>query len=236
MLRWVLGAVLALPCLLNPAQAEEEKSGAAYSVRSCNGVSGCSYDSGTGAAPAGRTNTKYLARSARTARTQAATPARVTQAAESRANLNAAAAPAAAEPRASVAPAALAGIGGGLGGGSLISEARRYVGMTGAQLGVKHRGAWCGEFLGRVARVAGIKTPGNPNLAPEWREAGQRISGPRVGAIALVNRGRGVGHVGIVTGVSDSGDPIIISGNHNNRVAEVTYPRGRIAAYIWPGG
>lgn len=229
MLRWVLGAVLALPCLLNPAQAEEEKSGSPISVRVCNGVSGCSYDTGNGGAASAvtRTGVRGFARAAR-ANAAPLTPARTPRAAVAastpEANL---------EPRGSVAPSFGAGLGGG---GSLISEARRYMGMTGAQLGVKHRGQWCGEFLGRVARVAGIKTPGNPNMAPDWREAGQRISGPRVGAIALVNRGRRVGHVGVVTGVSDSGDPIIISGNHNNRVAEVTYPRGSIAAYIWPEG
>jgi uncharacterized protein (TIGR02594 family) len=139
------------------------------------------------------------------------------------------------EPRQSAIPSlgSLSGLGGG---GSLVMEARKYAGMTGAQLGVKHRGAWCGEFLGRVARAAGIRTPDNPNLAPEWREAGQRISGPRQGAIALVGRGRGVGHVGIVTGVNDKGDPIIISGNHNNRVVETAYPRGRVVGYVWPGG
>jgi uncharacterized protein (TIGR02594 family) len=116
-----------------------------------------------------------------------------------------------------------------------VSEARRYLGLTGAQLGVKHAGAWCGEFLGRIARKIGVKTPGNPNWAPDWREAGQRISDPRPGAIALVNRGRrGIGHVGIVTGVDGSGNPIIISGNHNNRVVETAYPRGSIAAYVWP--
>jgi uncharacterized protein (TIGR02594 family) len=123
------------------------------------------------------------------------------------------------------------------GGSSMIMEARKYVGMTGSQLGVKHRGQWCGEFMGRVARAAGVRTPANPNMAPDWHSAGQRISSPRVGAIALVSRGgRSVGHVGLVTGVTESGDPIIISGNHNNRVVEIAYPRSRVAGYVWPGG
>jgi uncharacterized protein (TIGR02594 family) len=127
-----------------------------------------------------------------------------------------------------------------VGGGSslmMISEARKYIGMTGAQLGVKHRGVWCGEFMGRVARAAGVRTPANPNMAPDWHSAGQRISSPRVGAIALVShRGRHIGHVGLVTGVNESGDPIIISGNHNNRVVEIAYPRSRVVGYVLPGG
>ena len=127
-----------------------------------------------------------------------------------------------------------------MGGGSslvMISEARKYIGMTGAQLGVKHRGVWCGEFMGRVARAAGVRTPANPNMAPDWHSAGQRISTPRVGAIALVShRGRYIGHVGLVTGVDGDGNPIIISGNHNNRVVEIAYPRSRVVGYVLPNG
>jgi hypothetical protein len=46
----------------------------------------------------------------------------------------------------------------------------------------------------------------------------------------------GGGHVGVVTGVDASGDPIILSGNHNHTVAEAVYPRGRIYAYVMPHG
>jgi hypothetical protein len=49
-----------------------------------------------------------------------------------------------------------------------------------------------------------------------------------------MTRGKGGGHVGVVSGVDASGNPIIISGNHNDRVAESTYPRGRIIAYVMP--
>ena len=217
MLRLMLSAAIALTCLLNTAQAQEEKSGAANSTRVCNSASGCSYQTNATAAAPLRPTARQFSRNTRRATTVATTRApRVQQQAASKPEVTD-----------SVEPA-------GGGGGSLVSEARRYLGLTGAQLGVKHAGAWCGEFLGRIARKIGVKTPGNPNWAPDWREAGQRISGPRPGAIALVNRGRGIGHVGIVTGVDGSGNPIIISGNHNNRVVETAYPRGSIAAYVWP--
>lgn len=120
------------------------------------------------------------------------------------------------------------------GGGSLVAEARRYEGMNRAQLGMKHR-AWCGEFLGRVARASGVRTPENPAKASNWRSVGTRISSPRPGAIALVARGGGIGHVGIVTGVDGNGNPILISGNYRNRVVETAYPRRRIVGYVWPG-
>ena len=49
-------------------------------------------------------------------------------------------------------------------------------------------------------------------------------------------RRHGGGHVGVVSGIDDKGNPIIISGNHNNTVAESAYPRSRIIAYVMPGG
>ena len=57
----------------------------------------------------------------------------------------------------------------------------------------------------------------------------------QVGAIAVMGR-RGGGHVGVVSGVDASGNPVVISGNHNNTVAESVYPRGRIIAYVMPNG
>jgi hypothetical protein len=37
-----------------------------------------------------------------------------------------------------------------------------------------------------------------------------------------------------VSGIDAKGNPIIISGNHGHRVAESTYSRGRIYAYVMP--
>jgi uncharacterized protein (TIGR02594 family) len=55
-----------------------------------------------------------------------------------------------------------------------------------------------------------------------------------VGAIAVMSRGARGGHVGVVSGIDANGNPIIISGNHGRRVAESTYSRGRIYAYVMP--
>ena len=67
------------------------------------------------------------------------------------------------------------------------------------------------------------------------RSYGTRVSGPQVGAIAVMGR-RGGGHVGVVSGVDPNGNPIVVSGNHNRTVAELVYPAGRISAYVLPGG
>ena len=60
------------------------------------------------------------------------------------------------------------------------------------------------------------------------------MRGPQVGAIAVMSRGKRGGHVGVVSGIDKRGNPIIISGNHNKKVAEAVYPRERIYAYVMP--
>ena len=118
---------------------------------------------------------------------------------------------------------------GGLASSSLVDEARKYIGTN----PTGRRSLWCGAFMDMVLKRTGH--PGGGNLALGYEHYGTRVSGPQVGAIAVMGR-RGGGHVGVVTGVDASGNPIIVSGNHNNTVAEAVYPRSRIAAYVMPGG
>jgi uncharacterized protein (TIGR02594 family) len=113
-------------------------------------------------------------------------------------------------------------------GGSLVSEARRYIGTN----PTGRRSLWCGAFMDMVLKQTGHR--GGGNLALGYERYGTRVAGPQVGAIAVMGR-HGGGHVGVVTGIDASGNPIIVSGNHNNTVAESVYPRSRIAAYVVPG-
>ena len=116
----------------------------------------------------------------------------------------------------------------GFTGNSLVEEARRYLGTN----PTGRRSLWCGAFMDMVLKHTGHA--GGGNLALGYEHYGTRVSGPQVGAIAVMGR-RGGGHVGVVSGVDPSGNPIIVSGNHNNTVAEAIYPRSRIAAYVVPG-
>ena len=132
--------------------------------------------------------------------------------------------------RASVAvPAASASLLGGLSGSSLVADARRYIGTN----PTGRSSLWCGAFMDKVLKDAGL--PGGGNLALGYLHYGHRVAGPQVGAIAVMGRRRG-GHVGVVSGLDPNGNPIIVSGNHNRTVAESVYPRGRIIAYVMPGG
>ncbi len=117
--------------------------------------------------------------------------------------------------------------GSGFVSNDLVADARRYIGTN----PTGRRSLWCGAFMDKILRDTGHK--GGGNLALAYANYGRRISGPQVGAIAVMRR-RGGGHVGVVAGIDPNGNPIVISGNHNRKVAELVYPRHRIVAYVVP--
>lgn len=117
----------------------------------------------------------------------------------------------------------------GWGGGSVVAEARRYIGTN----PTRYSRLWCAHFMNMVLERTGYRGTGS-GFARSFASYGTRVSGPQVGAIAVMSRGRGGGHVGVVSGIDANGNPVIISGNHGRRVAEAVYPRGRIYAYVMP--
>jgi uncharacterized protein (TIGR02594 family) len=118
----------------------------------------------------------------------------------------------------------------GFGGSGIVDAARSFIGRGNPTA----RGRlWCAAFMNLVLKRTGHQGTGS-DMARSFSSYGQRISGPQVGAIAVMSRGRRGGHVGVVSGIDDKGNPIIVSGNHGNRVAESVYSKGRIYAYVMP--
>src|SRR5216684_2197186 len=91
---------------------------------------------------------------------------------------------------------------------------------------------WCARFMNMVLQHSGFRGTGS-DLARSFASYGQRVSGPQIGAIAVMGR-RGGGHVGVVSGIDAGGNPIVVSGNNGNRVRETPVSRGRIYAYVMP--
>jgi uncharacterized protein (TIGR02594 family) len=118
----------------------------------------------------------------------------------------------------------------GFGSSNVVAEARRYLGGNPTGRGR----LWCARFMNMVLQRSGLHGTGS-DMARSFASYGQRVSGPQIGAIAVMGR-RGGGHVGVVSGIDASGNPIMVSGNHGHRVAESVYPRGRIYAYVMPTG
>lgn len=112
---------------------------------------------------------------------------------------------------------------------NVVAEARKYIGGNPTGRG----SLWCARFANMVLQHSGYRGTGS-DMASSFAKYGQRVSGPQVGAIAVMTRGRRGGHVGIITGIDASGNPIMISGNNGNRVREAPVSRGRIYAYVMP--
>jgi uncharacterized protein (TIGR02594 family) len=128
----------------------------------------------------------------------------------------------------SVAPGGMA-ISGGYGSSNVVAEARRYIGGNPTGRG----SLWCARFMNMVLQHSGYRGTGS-DLARSFASYGQRVSGPQIGAIAVMGRRGGGGHVGVVSGIDAGGNPIVVSGNNGNRVREAPISRGRIYAYVMP--
>ena len=118
---------------------------------------------------------------------------------------------------------------GGFGSSNVVAEARRHIGGNPTGRG----SLWCARFMDLVLERSGHRGTGS-DMARSFASYGQRVSGPQVGAIAVMSRGRGGGHVGVVSGIDASGNPIVVSGNNGNRVREAPVSRGRVYAYVMP--
>ncbi|TYO65560.1 TIGR02594 family protein [Bradyrhizobium hipponense] len=110
-------------------------------------------------------------------------------------------------------------------GSGVVERARQFVGETAHQVGVRGT-LWCSAFLRKVTGAQDVD-----DRALSW-ERHQRVA-PQVGAVVTMGR-RGGGHVGIVSGFTAKGDPIVISGNNGGRVREAVYSRHRIRAWVSP--
>lgn len=110
-------------------------------------------------------------------------------------------------------------------GVGVVDRARQFIGETANQVGVRTT-LWCSAFLRKITGAQDVD-----DRALSW-ERHQRIA-PQVGAVVTMGRGGG-GHVGVVSGFTKKGDPIVISGNHGGRVREAVYSRHRIRAWLSP--
>jgi uncharacterized protein (TIGR02594 family) len=119
----------------------------------------------------------------------------------------------------------------GFGSSNIVAEARRFIGNGNP---TSRATLWCARFMNMVLQDLGYRGTGS-DAASSFASYGQRVSGPQIGAIAVMSR-HGGGHVGVVSGIDAQGNPILVSGNNGNRVREAPVSRGRIYAYVMPTG
>ena len=108
------------------------------------------------------------------------------------------------------------------GTGDLIVKASRYIGANARQLGLPPT-LWCADFMNMLVG-------GRDRRAFSYLRRGRPAPHGCVNCVAVTGR-RGGGHVGIVKGYDNRGNPILISGNHSRRVGVGVYARSRVIAY-----
>jgi uncharacterized protein (TIGR02594 family) len=115
-----------------------------------------------------------------------------------------------------------------------LLEALRWKGATAPQVGVPSD-LWCADFMNFILGQTGHATTGS-RAARSFLKYGKPLDGPRVGAIVVFTRGSNgtSGHVGIVRGTDGDGNPIVISGNHGNKVSESIYSKNKVLGYFLP--
>jgi len=115
-----------------------------------------------------------------------------------------------------------------------LLEALRWKGATAPQVGVPSE-LWCADFMNFILGQTGQSGTGS-RAARSFLKYGKPLDGPRVGAIVVFTRGSNgqSGHVGIVRGTDGDGNPIVISGNHGNKVSESMYKKEKVLGYFMP--
>lgn len=93
---------------------------------------------------------------------------------------------------------------------------------------------WCGMFMAAVMKDSKIVFPTKYASAREWIGWGKRIDSPRVGAIAIFERGPKYGHIGIIDGQDQHGNLRVIGGNQKDGVCRSFFPRRRVITYLLP--
>jgi len=115
------------------------------------------------------------------------------------------------------------------GGDDVLAEAARWLG-SGNMTGMA--GPWCADAVSFWLRRTGHRPLAN-RLVASALDYGPRLSGPKVGALAVIRTRRGwAGHVGIVEGVEPDGSIRLISGNWGHRVAQATIARKAVVAFV----
>jgi uncharacterized protein (TIGR02594 family) len=97
---------------------------------------------------------------------------------------------------------------------------------------------WCAAFVGSILELCGIQSTRSA-AARSYQNWGVKIDRPIPGCIVVFWRGspRGYsGHVGFVTGVTRSGNLIVLGGNQGDMVSEKAFTKDRVVSYRWPTG
>lgn len=97
--------------------------------------------------------------------------------------------------------------------------------------------AWCAAFVGAVVARSGFPKLGSLT-ARDAEKYGTRLSGPKIGAIAVLwreSRSSWKGHVGFVVGFNETNKTIeLLGGNQGDSVSIAQFSTSQVLSYRWP--
>ena len=130
-------------------------------------------------------------------------------------------------------------------------EAEKYIGVKEIP-GIKHEPkilAWwrairmggikddetpyCAAFVGAMLEAAG-HTSTRSGWAKSYLDWGLRIDKPVLGAIAVLSRSGGGGHVGFVVGLDTAGRVLLLGANQSNMVSIAPFVMSRVISWRYP--
>jgi uncharacterized protein (TIGR02594 family) len=94
---------------------------------------------------------------------------------------------------------------------------------------------WCAGFVGAMLESVGIKSSRSA-AARSYRNWGQKLTVPVLGAIVVFERGPRNGHVGFVVGRDPNGNILVLGGNQGDAVNIKPFSPSRVLDYRWPAG
>ncbi|MCB1522102.1 MAG: TIGR02594 family protein [Hyphomicrobiaceae bacterium] len=99
---------------------------------------------------------------------------------------------------------------------------------------VRDEVAWCAAFLGACLERTGRRST-RSLMARSYVNWGEGLEIPRIGAIAVLSRGRdpALGHVGFVVGETED-HLFLLGGNQSQRVSVDAFAKSRLIGLRWP--
>ncbi|HPG89630.1 MAG TPA: TIGR02594 family protein [Hyphomicrobium sp.] len=93
---------------------------------------------------------------------------------------------------------------------------------------------WCAAFVGSMLARASV-TPSGSLMARSYLKWGDPLDAPKLGAIAVLTRGKSVsaGHVGFYLGSAKS-RIFLLGGNQGNAVTVDAFDKARVLGFRWP--
>jgi uncharacterized protein (TIGR02594 family) len=92
---------------------------------------------------------------------------------------------------------------------------------------------WCGAFIRLVLTEAGLRPPKNWFRAREYLTYGYDLNAPARGAIGVIKTGK-QWHVGIIAGIDQNRNIVMIGGNQNDSVKYSSFRPSVFQGYRWP--